>query len=127
MLFDSNVLINHLKGVPEAVAWVQKVQNREITGYISPIVEIELFSGKETGDPRKLEFVKELLSLFIRMELTREISLIAGQIRRVYGVKLADAAIAATAMALRCDLLTNNMSDFKNIQGLKMRVAYRST
>ena len=48
------------------------------------------------------------------------IAQMAGKIRREYKVGLADAAIAATALAYGASVVTRNAKDFKKVAGLKI-------
>ena len=51
-------------------------------------------------------------------ELTEEVAQTAIQIRRIHKIKLPNAIIAAATLTSRSTLLTRNVSDFKNIEGL---------
>ena len=42
------------------------------------------------------------------------------QIRKKYSIKLPDAIIAATCLAYKCSLITNNIKDFDKITGLHL-------
>lgn len=53
-------------------------------------------------------------------ELEKDIKLKTAEIRKAHKIKLPDAIIAATALAYDLILLTSNVSDFKNINGLNL-------
>ena len=64
--------------------------------------------------------VTEFCETFKRIFLTEEIERQTIFIRKSYKIKLPDAIIAATAMVYNLILVTHNVDDFKNIQGLKI-------
>ena len=53
-------------------------------------------------------------------ELTGEVAEGCIVLRKKYKTKLPDAIIAATAFVVNLTLITRNISDFKNIKGLKV-------
>jgi predicted nucleic acid-binding protein len=53
-------------------------------------------------------------------ELEKEIKLKTADIRKANKIKLPDGIIAATALVHGLILLTRNVSDFKNIDGLNL-------
>ena len=120
-MFDTNILIDHLQGVAKASELLGKAKEGKI-GYISTITEAELFAGEIRDDDIKI--LEEMLSLFWKVELSSGIARTAGLIKRQYGLKLADAAIAATALVSGCTLLTRNISDFKRVNGLELEKPY---
>lgn len=124
LLFDTNLLINHLNGVKEATAWLKKVQDGAISGYLSPITEIEVFSGKDVENPRMMADAEELIKIFGRVELSPEITRVAGRLRQNTKIKLADSIIAATAVVTGYKLLTKNIADFKQIKEIMVEEPY---
>ena len=46
------------------------------------------------------------------------------ELRKSYKIKIPDAIIAATALTLDLELVTNNVSDFKNVTGLQILNPY---
>ena len=53
-------------------------------------------------------------------ELTGEVAEVCIVLRKKHKTKLPDAIIAATAVVANLTLITRNISDFKNIKGLKV-------
>ena len=47
LLFDTNIIIGHLRGNPKATALLEKVREGSIVGYISTLTEAELFAGRD--------------------------------------------------------------------------------
>ncbi len=66
----------------------------------------------------------ELLHGFINdievVELEQQIKLKTAYIRKKYKLKLPDAIIASTAIVYGFTLITRNVTDFNNIEGLKI-------
>lgn len=84
---------------------------------ISVITEIELLCWKTTTE-KDLEVLHNFINDSMVFELEKEIKLKTADIRKVHKIKLPDAVIAATALIHNLTLLTRNVSDFKNIDGL---------
>jgi predicted nucleic acid-binding protein len=53
-LFDTNILIDHLKGKKEATLVLQNCINNKILLACSVITRIELLSGMRTGEESKI-------------------------------------------------------------------------
>jgi len=64
ILFDSSILIDHIRGIPAAKELIRKVKNGEIKGIISTIAEAETLSGKECKDVIKKDTILELIGIF---------------------------------------------------------------
>lgn len=116
IVFDTSILVDHLRGVGKATELVENVRRRMYVGYISTVTEAELFSGKDVENVTRKLFLEDLLDLFSVVDVNREIARTAGEFRRKYGTNLADGIIASTAKALRCKLATKDIKDFKPIK-----------
>jgi predicted nucleic acid-binding protein len=86
---------------------------------ISAITEIELLSWK-TANENDIEVIHHFISDAFVIELERPIKLKAADIRKVYGIKLPDAIIAATTLVYGLTLITRNINDFRNIKGISI-------
>ena len=86
---------------------------------ISVISEIELLCWKTT-DQKDVEVLHNFINDALVFELEDEIKLKTAEIRRSHKIKLPDAIIAATAIAYNLTLLTRNVRDFKNIDGITL-------
>jgi predicted nucleic acid-binding protein len=115
LAFDTDILIDHLRGVSAATDLVKRVEEGMIIGYILTLTEAELFASKDSEDVGKRATLTELLSLFNKVDVDEMIARIAVEFRRKYGVELADAIIAATAFTTRCKLITRNIKDFEKV------------
>lgn len=123
-LFDTSVLIDHLRNVAAATALIEKVKNGTINGYISVITEAEIFAGKDAEEITKKRLLDELLNLFSKVDVNSEIARTAGVFRRKYGMNLLDGIIASTASNLRCRLITKDIKDFKPIKEISVEEPY---
>lgn len=124
VLFDTSVIIDHLRGVSAASILMSKVQNGEIMGFISVITEAELFAGKDMEDEGKEKYVADMIGLFAKISVDSHIARIAGTFRRKHNVFLPDCIIAATAFTQGYKLLTKNTKDFEKIKEIRVETPY---
>ncbi len=117
-LFDSNILIYHLRGslnqrgsdlIPEGLTGA---------GAYSIISKIELLGFQKTSVEEQQ--ARLFLSGLQELELTSDIAEQTIQLRKNHKIKLPDAAIAASARFHQLTLITRNTSDFLKIAGLDM-------
>lgn len=105
-VFDSDVLIDYLQGVPAA--------REELARYRRPLCSIisfmELLAGARTGEERRA--AENLLSSLGRVELTDEVARRAVELRQSLRLKLPDAIVLASAEVEGCILVTRNTRDF---------------
>lgn len=105
-LFDSNILIDYLKGVDEARVEFERYSDR----LISAVTWMELLVG--VRDEPEEEVVEMFLRDFRVVDLTRRIARDAVTLRRTKKIKLLDAIIWASARAESALLVTRNTRDF---------------
>jgi len=103
--FDTNIVIDWLKRLPQATAELSRYRGLRI----SRIVWTEVQAG-EALDGRDL--VREALSYFDTVEIDARIALAAADIRHRSRMKLMDAYILATAQVNEAILITRNTKDF---------------
>jgi predicted nucleic acid-binding protein len=115
-LFDTNILIDHTKGIAEASAELSRYDVRAI----SLVTWIEVMAG--APPPLRAE-LREFLSEFIVRPISIEVAEEAVRIRRNRRLKLPDALILATAVAEDWPLVTRNTRDFQ--AGVQVRIPYR--
>lgn len=117
-LIDTNILIYYLNGTAPSNKEVENaLLNNDFT--ISSITLTEILSWKSLSD----NDVKLIIDRFSTIEIIspdRNISVHAAKIRRTHNVKLADAIIAASAIQLNIPLVSNDLSDFKQINDLQI-------
>jgi predicted nucleic acid-binding protein len=112
---DSAFVIDHLRGLPEAVQRHRQLFEAGDTVYLNEIVVCEVRAG--TGD-RELPALLAFLEPVEFIQPGPEAALLAGAWRRHahqrgYRLSLADALIAAAAEAVDAAVLTRNVHDFQ--------------
>jgi hypothetical protein len=120
-LLDSNVVSDYLSGkLPtKGLDFIDNIVNNdlvnlsimsriELLGYVSPMSNV----------------IKAFVGYATIFDLTEEIVSKTIALRRSRSIKIPDAIIASTAIIYQLTLITHNTSDFKKIQGLKIRDSY---
>lgn len=117
-LIDSNAVIDYLgnrlpksgmtfmNDVVDAVANVSVITKMEVLGFNTPEDDYSILS----------DFMEDAVVLYLTEEIVQECI----NIRKQQSIKLPDAIIAATAIVYDLDLITRNLSDFKNIYTLNV-------
>lgn len=117
LLVDTDVLVEYLRGRPEAADWLES-QEAELA--VSAISAAELFAGCRGA--REAQRLEEFLLALDVLPATEEIARLAGQYRRRYGPShgtgLADALIAATAAMDGAALATFNRRHYPMLSDL---------
>ncbi len=111
LLFDTDVLIEYLRGKDEAKSYIDNIQD---IIYMSSITMAELYTGVRKGtESRRLEIFIETFEV---ISLNSTIAKIGGLYRNQYnpshGIGLADALIAATAKEIDAQVITFNIKHF---------------
>ena len=111
LLLDTDVLIDFLRGQPQAV---QLLEDADCEFYVSAVSVAELYVGVRDG--REREVLDQLVGLLQTIEISTEIAQQAGLWRREYskshGTGIIDALIAACADASQVPLATLNVKHF---------------
>ena len=125
VLVDTDILIDYLRGQPNAV--------RFVTGHIDDIIlsamsVAELYAGvRGDAEGRESLALADFIDVLQVVPISAEIARSGGLFRRDYGpshgVGLADAVIAATAVAVDAALKTLNVRHYPMFEGLEP--AYR--
>jgi predicted nucleic acid-binding protein len=114
---DTDVLVDYLRGVRQAVEAVTSHQARIA---LSAVVVAELYAGVK-GEKEQAQ-LDAFVSLFRVAPVTAAIARRGGLHRRNYrqshGVGLPDALLAATAESEHAELLTLNVRHFPMLKGL---------
>jgi predicted nucleic acid-binding protein len=121
-LFDTNILIDYLKGKPEATSLLEQCLQDGQVLTCSLITKVELLSGARPGEE---QILRDFLDAFERIGLDDNIADGAGHYmslyRKSHGINTADAIIAASALARGAVIYTLNdrhfpMDDIKVIK-----------
>lgn len=119
-LWDTNTAIYYLqRQFPPAAEKFMDKTLKDVGPAISVITEIELLCWKTPTD-KDLEVLHDFINDALVFELEKDIKLKTAEIRKAHKIKLPDAIIAATALTYELILLTRNVSDFKNINGMNL-------
>lgn len=117
-LIDTNVIIEFLAGkLPKkSSSFLNPIIDKK--PFISVISKIELLVYNTTDEDYKLltDFVNDCNVL----QLNEDIINTTINIRKNYKIKLPDAIITATALVEKLTLITRNISDFNNVEGLQV-------
>lgn len=119
-LWDTNVVIYYLQQQFSAPAekFIDKLLVESMPAF-SVITELELLCWKTTNEEDQI-VLKEFVTNAKIFELNPLIKLKTIYLRKSSKIKLPDAIIAATALTYEVTLLTSNVRDFKNINGLSL-------
>jgi hypothetical protein len=124
VLIDSDVLIDYLREVKEAVDYIEN-EKRDL--YISSINIAELYSGAK--DDREIEIINEFLSVFTVIDVTRDIAEKAGLYRRLFSkshnIGIADAIIAACSNHVKATLVSLNKKHFPMFKDDRIYTPYK--
>jgi predicted nucleic acid-binding protein len=105
-LFDTNILIDYLKGLEAAQSAIERPRQR----LISVVTWMEILAGA------KNEAEEDVIEMFLRdfrlVEISRPIARLAVSLRRTSRLRLPDAIILATAQHESALLVTRNTKDF---------------
>jgi len=106
LLFDTNILIDYLRGLKEAADLLDSVRDRRI----SVITWMEVLVGAEGAAEDAT--LRGFLASFRIVELDAPVAAAAVAVRRRLRVKLPDAIVYASALATNCTFVTRNTKDF---------------
>lgn len=118
MLCDSNILIYAadpgdklcLPFIERADAAIASVSRIEVLG----------FPGFQSLSLERQTRLREVVTSIVEIPLNEDVIGRAIELRQQRKMSLADAIIAATALANSLPLVTRNVEDFKHVEGLKL-------
>ena len=116
-VFDTNILIDYLRGNPSAATTIEKYRE----ALISRITWMEVLVGADNIEEETE--AREMLGIFKVLDITEQVSEIAVKLRRERRLRLPDAIVLASAQQQGCLLLTRNTRDFKR-NWVEIRVPY---
>lgn len=120
ILVDTDVLISHLRGVPEANEWLRDARTKDPLA-VSVVALAEIVGGMRSPERRE---VTRLLSSLRTLPVNELIGYRAGELRRRYrrshsNIGMADYLIAATADVHGLSLATLNVKHFPMFHPLR--------
>ena len=117
ILVDTDVIVDFLRGYTKAISYVE---NHSAEIVLSSIVVAELYAGVRDDERARLD---DFVTLFPILPITSEIAKAGGLFKRdyhkSYGIGLADALMAATAVTENAELKTLNTKHYPMLKGLK--------
>lgn len=117
-LWDTNTVIYYLQQLfPQSAETFIDNLLKEERPIISAITEIELLCWKAATE-KDLEVLNDFITECLVIELEQPIKIKTAEIRKANRIKLPDAIIAATALVYGLTIISRNIDDFKNIDGL---------
>jgi len=121
-LVDTNIFIDHFRGYAPATVFFESLDKNNVI--FSAISESEIIAGKKCSENKKKEEILQFLGKWHKIDVNNPIAVKAGDLAREYGIELADAIIAASALINKSELLTRNVGDFNNIPDLIVKNPY---
>ena len=119
-LLDSVILIDHLRGIGPATAWMNKLEDGEAV--ISAVTRAEVLSG---GTEAEANPARMLCDKFPCLPLTKDDATIAAELGRKNGWKLPDAFQAAVARRHGLKLVTRDARGFDAKRHAFVLIPYR--
>lgn len=113
VVFDSNIIIDYFKGIPEAEKTISSYKVK----YISFITWIECLVKIP---PERQGLAIDLLANFDLVTMDESLMQESLRIRQATKLKLPDAIIYATAKTKMAGLVTRNTKDFSNLGNIIM-------
>ena len=124
VVVDTDIFVDHFRKYEKAEKFLEKLKNEEFIVYFSAITETELISGIECNKSEIKARILDFLSNFTKIPIDNRIAVKAGDFRRVYGIRIPDAAIASTAYLTKSELITRNLKDFEKISEITLKIPY---
>ena len=122
LLVDTDILIDVARGVEQAVEYLMAWEERSGIA-VSAITYMELLVGcRNKREQRAVEaFVRRFDVVPLDEDITDMAIALLRHYRLSHGLLIADALIAATAMAREIPLVSKNQRDYRFIEGLELR------
>lgn len=117
-LIDTNAVIDYFGQNLPAPGMLFMNDIFDAIPVVSVISKIEILGFNTSAE--HYQILTNFMNDATVLDLTNNIVNISIDIRKKHKTKLPDAIIAATALAHNMILISRNLSDFKNIQGLKV-------
>lgn len=124
MLIDTDILVDYLRLLPEAVSFLDGLSKKE--RMVSVLTHLELLQGCSTK--QKSQSIDHFVKQFKVLPLSDDISISVVKLFREHKwhshMSIPDVFIAATALDSGEILYTRNVKDYRMIPGLKLHSPY---
>lgn len=122
ILLDTSIIIDYLRVKNKSQTVLYRLTQNKHELYVSIITHTEAYSGKSVWEQKEARnILKNTFEGIKILPLEENISENAGEIKAKYGLEIADAIIAATALKHKLELATLNIKDFEKNVGLKLK------
>jgi predicted nucleic acid-binding protein len=120
ILLDTNIFIEIFKGNADVTQSVRNIINEDPA--LSSVTAMELYYG--AWNKLELQRIRKHLAAFhichISIGISETATSLIERYAKSHGIQIPDALIAATALELKCPLLTLNTKDFQFIENLQL-------
>jgi predicted nucleic acid-binding protein len=124
-LIDTDVLIDHLRGVEKAYRFMQEIEPRQSTVFYSVISKAEIYSGIM---PEEEESVASLFEAMEEVPIDGRVAEDAGRYRKAFlashELLLPDALIAASTKRVGAILVTLNKKHYP-MEDIEIQIPYK--
>jgi hypothetical protein len=124
-LIDTDVLIDHLRGVEKAYRFMQEIESRESAVFYSVISKAEIYSGIM---PEEEESVASLFEAMEEVPVDGRVAEDAGRYRKAFRsshkLLLPDALIAASTKRVGAILVTLNKKHYP-MEDIEIQIPYK--
>ena len=121
ILVDTDIFIDHFRNFKSSTAFIE---NTAADIAVSVLTVTEILSGKDCEKSEVRSQIEDFFSSMKKIEVDLNMAKKAGEFRRVYGISLVDAIIAATAFELKIPLCSRNKKDFGKIKQIELKIPY---
>ena len=113
-MLDTNILVLAIRSRPNALDFIEMLNDRKLTGYISVVTRTEILAGMRPHEEnRTMDLMDSLVSLPVDAAIAdRAGRLIYQYARKGVALALPDTLIAATALIHGLALATTNVRHF---------------
>ena len=117
-LFDTDVLIEYLRGKTKIIEYLENFSGEH---FISSITVAELFAGvRDEEEKSNLEkFILAFKVIPVDLEISKTGGLFQKEYGKTHGTGLADALIAATAYHCKATMVTLNQKHYRMLEHLQ--------
>jgi predicted nucleic acid-binding protein len=122
LLINEDVFVDYFMGDFHAKEFFEQLP--EGVFYYSALTRFELISSTACTDTSVRNATNAVLSIGKRIDLDDNIINVAAELKRQYGLSMPDSLLAATALMLKAELVTRNISEFKRIKELLLMKPY---
>ena len=124
IVLDTDILIDYFRRYEKSERFMQELKKEGSIVYFSAITETELISGSECNKSEVKARILDFLSNFTKIPVDNQIAVKAGDFRRIHGMIIPDALIAATSYCMKAVLITRNAKDFEKIKEINVKCPY---